>query len=85
MTNLWRKRLLKIADVTFSLPVGVREKVWSANMFEPLTVGLLFPFLPHPPWLCRYTPTFLELEGQLRAVWQNPQGAEWPLLRQLWN
>jgi hypothetical protein len=84
MTNLWWKRLLKIADFTFTLPAGYNKNTWPAHMYEPLTIGILLPLLPSPPWFRRGCPSLLALEGELRAVWQNPQGNECALLRKLW-
>lgn len=84
MTYLWRKRLFKFADFTFSLPAGHNPMVWPESMFEPLTIGVLLPFLPSPPWVRRNSPPLLALEGELRSVWQTPQRDECAILRKLW-
>jgi len=82
MMQHWRKRLHKISDVLFNIPVGAQEDLWLADMHEPLVVGLILPFLSVSPWLRRYTPSVLDLECQLRRVWTSPEGDAGHLLRQ---
>jgi hypothetical protein len=84
MTQRWRKRLYKISDVLFNIPVGAQEDLWSADMYEPLVVGLILPFLSVSPWFRRYTPSVLDLECQLRRMWTSPEGDAGHLLRQFW-
>jgi len=76
LTQMWRKQLLKVADLVFTLPVGSRPNMWPASMYEPLVIGLVLPFLPVFPWIRRRTPTLLEVESQLRGVWDSPEGSE---------
>jgi hypothetical protein len=84
MTHLWRKRLYKLADLVFSIPAGYRTGLWSMNMYEPLTIGILLPFLPIAPWSRRRSPPILEVERKLHEVWKDPQGDERVVLRELW-
>ena len=82
-TTEWRKQLHKVADVVLNVPVG--HPAWPENMFEPLTVAFVFPFLSHRPWELRRAPKLMELERSLRAVWESNDKPEGPLLRELWS
>ena len=42
MTNRWRKKLGKIADFVFTVPVG--SSLWSKSQHEPLIVAFVCPF-----------------------------------------
>ena len=83
MAPSWRKHLNKVSDIVLSLPAG--HLAWPSDMHEPLTIGIVFPFIRHKPWRLRGTPLLLELERQLRKVWKTQQGTEGPLLRKLWS
>jgi hypothetical protein len=73
MTHLWRKKLLKLADLVFSLPVGVRPAVWPSCMFEPLVVGIILPHLSVAPWSCRSTPALLAVGQGSPSVQAGPE------------
>ena len=79
----WRKQLHKAADVVLSLPVG--HPAWPADMHEPLTLAILFPYLSHRPWELRRSPRLMELANTVRKVWESDPLSERPVLRQLWN
>ena len=49
MTNLWRKQLMKTADVVFYVAAGVKS-FGETNMYEPLMFGLILSFRAKPPW-----------------------------------
>jgi hypothetical protein len=83
MTSIWRKKLYKMADLLFTLPAGARSS-WPMNMFEPLVVGILLPFLPAAPWSRRSTKQVLAVESQMRGVWSTSEGDECSILRKLW-
>jgi len=85
MTHLWRKKLFKLADIVFTLPVGVRPDVWPSHMFEPLVVGIILPHLLVAPWSCRFTPTVLAMGCAMSSVWATVPGDECSLLWQLWD
>ena len=85
MTQLWRKRLYKIADVVFYIPAGRLPGVWPSSRFEPLVVGLFVPYSSVSPWCFRRCPRFLELEGELRKVWKETARDERCVLRQFWS
>jgi hypothetical protein len=48
MTPEWHKQLHKVLDIVFTVPVSHPE--WPKEMFEPLLIGLVFPFIRHDPW-----------------------------------
>jgi hypothetical protein len=48
MTAHWRKLMLKICDLYFTVPVGA--DVWSLTQYEPLNVGLCLPLSRCLPW-----------------------------------
>ena len=51
MSPLWRKQLYKAADLVVTIPCG--HESWPVDMFEPLTVAFVFPFLNSWPWQLR--------------------------------
>jgi hypothetical protein len=67
MTPEWRKQLNKAADFVFTVPVG--HSVWPKEMFEPVLIGLVFPFVRHEPWQLHGTPKMFAMERKLRGLW----------------
>ena len=47
MIPMWLKRLFKTADLIFQ--VKPQHSFWSESEFEPLTIDLVFPYLPFAP------------------------------------
>ena len=82
-TTEWRKQLHKAADLVLTLPAG--HPAWPAEMYEPLTIAILFPFVSHRPWQLRRTPKLMELGNAVQKVWESSAEPEGPLLRELWN
>jgi hypothetical protein len=81
MTPEWRKQLGKVSDVVFTVPVG--HPAWPKEMFEPLLIGLVFPFVRHDPWQLRGTAKMFSLERKLRSLWKEESYVEGTsLLRQ---
>jgi len=72
MTSRWRKILGKICDLVFTIPVG--SVLWSYSQFEPLIVGICFPFIRFKPWRLRGTPLLESVERALREVPQASSG-----------
>jgi hypothetical protein len=66
----WFRQLYKAADIVFDVPVGA--DCWPSDMYEPLIVGIVFPFLRHPPWQLRLTPKMFSLARDLRGLWEGP-------------
>jgi hypothetical protein len=63
LTCEWRRQLHKAADLVMFLPPG--SDSWPDEMYEPLTIGFVFPFLPYSPWQLRGTPKMLYLAREL--------------------
>jgi hypothetical protein len=82
MTYAWRKRLMKICDVVFTIPPGSRT-FWPSSEHEPLLLGLTLRFSPRSPWQVKRCPQFLAMAGELQGMWACPEGVERDLLRQL--
>ncbi len=70
--------MFELSDLVFTLPAGARPSVWPQDMYEPLIVGLLLPFLPSAPLLRRYTPPIFAVESALSGVWASLQGKRMP-------
>jgi hypothetical protein len=51
-------------------------------MFEPLIIGIAFPFISSPPWQLRSTPKMFKLGWQLRRVWAGEEVDAGNLLHQ---
>ena len=79
----WRKALYKAADLVVSLPVG--HPAWPTDMYEPLTIAFIFPFISHRPWQLRRSPFILELGRKLSGMWRENCSGERPVLRELWG
>jgi hypothetical protein len=77
----WFRQLYKAADLVFDVPPGA--SCWPKAMYEPLIIGIVFPFLSRPPWQLRLTPKMLSVERKLRQVWKEPEMAAGDILRQL--
>lgn len=83
MTSRWRKRLMKVADVMFTVPVG--SALWGTCMHEPVVVALICPLLPCRPWQVRHTDLVVELQHQMSGVWSPCLTRERIGLRQFWE
>ena len=53
-THFWLKQLNKACDVVFEITPTFN--FWNKNMFEPLVIGICFPFIPHRPWQLKGKP-----------------------------
>ena len=83
MTNRWRKKLGKVADFVFTIPVGT--ELWPKSHHEPLIVAFVCPFLYRTPWqVKRATGLLDEVEGELSSMWASGPTAVRDLLRKLW-
>ena len=83
MTQLWRKKLHKVADVVIEIPSGSRA-FWPRTLHEPLLLGLTFGFSLRQPWQLRYAEPILELGREVREVWKDQKRCERDFLRKLW-
>jgi hypothetical protein len=64
MTPEWLEQLYKASDVVFEIPAGY--VCWPAHLYNPLTIGLFFPFLSSSPWQIRATPKMFYVARELR-------------------
>jgi hypothetical protein len=64
----WLKQTFEASDVVFQVPIGC--PFWPQKMFEPLTIGLCFPFISSPPWQLRGTLKMLAVVRQMRRVFK---------------
>jgi hypothetical protein len=74
MTPEWLKQLNKVSDVVIAVPIG--HPAWPKEMFEPVLIGLVFPFVRHNPWQLRGTAKMYALERKLRALWKEESFVE---------
>jgi hypothetical protein len=79
----WRKQLYKAADLVVTLPPG--HSAWPTNMFEPLTIVFIFPYLSYRPWQLRGSIRLLALGRELSRLWRDNLSGEGPVLRELWG
>jgi hypothetical protein len=68
MTPEWLRQLNKACDVVIAVPHG--HPAWPTHMFEPLFIGIVFPFIRHQPWQLRGTPKMYAVERKLRRLWK---------------
>ena len=77
MTHLWRKGLMKNADLLFTVPAQVL--FWTAGKFEPLIVAIVLPLMYVPsytgPWLVRGTNEGERSEQALRRGFKGKDNA----------
>ena len=84
MTNRWRKKLGKVADCVFTVPVGC--SLWSESQHEPLIVAFVCPYLCRRPWQVKRNKTLLEqVDGELQVLWSTGPTAVRDCLRKLWE
>jgi hypothetical protein len=83
MQPLWRKQLFKAADIVLSIKPG--HPAWPSQMYEPLTIAFVFPFVRFKPWQLRGSPQLMALGRHLSQVWNDNQRGEGFVLRQLWE
>ena len=77
----WRRLFHKVSDLNFVIPPG--SQFWPSDMFEPLWVGIILPFVPHRPWQLKRAPLMVELAGKLREVFQGRDFLARNILRKL--
>lgn len=83
LTQMWRKKLGKIADVIFNVKSGVC--VWPLSCHEPLTIALVCPLLSSSPWTVkRCGLSQRRISEMLQQVWGDDGDAYRDCLRELW-
>jgi hypothetical protein len=83
MTSRWRKRLGKVADAMFTVPVG--SALWERDMHEPIVLALICPLLHCRPWQVRATPLVAQLQAHMSGVWSPDLARERCGLREFWE
>ena len=81
-THRWRKRLQRLADVSFELPPG-RYPFWPHSAHEPLILGIVLRFSLQSPWQAKQSPLLLELDRSLQGMRKSEVRNEWSILCQL--
>ena len=83
MTNRWRKKLGKVADCVFTVPVG--SELWSKSQHEPLIVAFVCPFLHRRPWQVKRAKSVLDqVDRELQEMWSSGASSVRDCLRKLW-
>jgi hypothetical protein len=82
MTSWWRKKLLKTADVAFTIPIG--SLVWATANHEPLICAVCFPLsrVPDRPWKFGGSTLGQRLQGKLPKMFAGGVRNVGNLLRQ---
>ena len=81
MAPRWRRLFHKVSDIHFVVPPGA--SFWPANMFEPLWIGIVLPFIPHRPWALKRAPLMVELGIKLCEVCKESDFLARNILRKL--
>ena len=82
LTQYWRKRLSRLADIVLELPPGAIPE-WPLAMHEPLLIALTLRFTTVSPWQLRQSPAILELGRQVQGVWHDQVQHDQYLLHKL--
>jgi hypothetical protein len=70
-----------------SFVVDAGNTFWPSNMFEPLYVGVLFPYTHHRPWCLKLKrcPLMVEMGRELCQVCKEGDFTAGPILRKLFK
>jgi hypothetical protein len=79
----WLKQLHKACDLVFKVPAGASD--WPLDMFEPLLIGVCFPFLRPIPWQFRGTPKVSWLARKLHDMRKDLDVDRGIILRKFWD
>jgi hypothetical protein len=78
-------QLYKEADLVFTIPLTAA--FWSHELYEPLLVGICFPFVSSFPWQIKGSPKMLASSRKLQNLWEkagvNPGHFLCKLLKQM--
>jgi hypothetical protein len=83
LTPQWRRQLNKACNLVLFMKAG--SEIWPENMFEPLTIGIVFPFLSVRPWQVRGTPKMLHLGQTMSRLLKDTILVTGNILRELWQ
>jgi hypothetical protein len=83
-TCSWRKQLLKACDLV--LTIQPKYEFWTANMHEPLIIGIYFPLLPpqnrFKPWQLKHTKFVERYKADLHRMQTTSEPMDWNILRE---
>ena len=83
MSNRWRKKLGKIADIVFTIPVDCC--LWSKDQHEPLIVAFVHAHLCCRPWqISRAKGLLDEIQSDLSGMWTSNPPIDGRCLRKFW-
>jgi hypothetical protein len=68
ITPEWLRSLYKEADFVFGVPLN--SPFWNESMYEPLYIGVCFPFISSFPWQISGTPKMSASSTQLQGMWE---------------
>ena len=84
MSNRWRKKLGKVADFVFTIPVDC--DIWSKEQHEPLIAAFVCPHLSSRPWQVSKANRVLdETRTALSQMWASGPPTDGRCLRKLWT
>jgi hypothetical protein len=83
MAPRWRRLFHKVVDLSFVVDANV--SFWPSNMFEPLFVGIVFPFSRHRPWSLKRAPLMVEVGRELRQMFKEGDVVGGRVLRKLFK
>ena len=83
MSNRWRKKLGKVADFVFTIPVDCA--IWSKEQHEPLIAAFVCPHLSRRPWQVSKANRILdEARADVSEMWASSPPHDGRCLRKLW-
>ena len=83
LTPNWLKQMHKACDIVLTIPTGTPG--WPSDMFEPVLIGICFPFLRFKPWQLKGSPKMFQVARDLRRLFKNPEMDPGPFLRKFWK
>jgi hypothetical protein len=83
LTPKWLKQLWKACDIVLSIPAG--SEGWPVDMYEPVLIGICFPFLSFKPWQFRGVPKMFFMARELRRVFKEEGVDPRIVLRKFWK
>jgi hypothetical protein len=68
----WIRQMYKCADFIVNMRGGVEDSGWPLQMYELLTITIVFPLLRVQPWRQAETPKMFGIARKLYSVWKEP-------------
>jgi hypothetical protein len=80
LTPEWLKQLYKACNLVLSIPAGTAD-YWPEEMFEPLILGFVLPFINRYPWQLQNTPKMFSMARKMRGMFAAKDLAAGNILR----